>query len=87
MKKLRPWAAGMLTAAVVMVSLLTPREGAAMGPYHWLEPPGGNELGDPDTDPTRAFMTTKLQDLLMAQAFRIQVGPTMIVVRLHSYGR
>ena len=41
--------AGWLAAGLLLLStVLTAREGAASGPWHWVEPPGPPMMGDPD---------------------------------------
>ena len=45
--------AGWLTAMLLLLSVvLVPREGAASGPWRWVEPPGPPTMGDPDTPPS-----------------------------------
>jgi len=52
MTKLRRPAAWMAALILGLSLAMVPREGAAF-PYKWLEPPGGFEIGDPDTPPER----------------------------------
>ena len=73
MKMQGRWVAWMAALALAAILLAAPREGAAMGPYKFIDQPPGPLLGDPDgpTAGGRAFIVNEAHGLRAAIVRRL----------------